>query len=95
MSTLFKRVSTIKSIEDDPRVDSIHSEDDWFSGDRAKSWWCNLKPGWHTRDYTTAIHETTVAEVATEINGGLLYCPNDDPTGEHAPMKIANKYKRK
>ena len=68
-----KKLKTLKDIENDPRVDEIHrEEDDGFS------WWCYLKPGWqayHNQQHT--IHERTIKGVISELECAEIW--EDDP----------------
>ena len=68
----FKKVRTRKDIENDPRVESIHYEND------PDSWWCYLKPGWQwDENEQHTIHERTIKDVARELNTAVTEWPND------------------
>jgi hypothetical protein len=55
---------TLKKIQDDPRVASIHKEDDGFNPTGGYSYWCYLKEGFISPDMECgSIHECTLAEV--------------------------------
>jgi len=77
METKFKKVHTKKEIENDPRVSSIHQEDDgcW----ETPAYWCYLKSGWQAYgNQQHTIHERTIKDICDELN----YCVTewkDDP----------------
>lgn len=59
-----KKLRTLKDIENDPRVDSIHKENDGFNPNGGLSYWCYLKKGYIVPDMECGtIHECTVKEV--------------------------------
>ena len=69
-----KKLRTLKDIQNDPRVDSIHrEEDDGFS------WWCYLKPGFQAYgNKQHAIHERTIKRVIQELEDAEIW--QDDPS---------------
>lgn len=73
----FKKVRTLADIKNDPRVVSIHREEDFmFSG--KFSWWCYLKTGWQDAMNPTChtIHERTLKEVCWLVNESIPF-PED------------------
>jgi hypothetical protein len=61
-TTKFKKLRTLADIKNDPRVDSIHHEDEGFESD--SSWWCYLKSGWQAYgNQQHTIHEETIKQI--------------------------------
>jgi len=71
-----KALKTKKDIGNDPRVDSIHREDDgcWDT----PAWWCYLKPGWQVdNNQQHTIHERTIAGICYKLNYNVTEWAND------------------
>ncbi len=71
-----KKVRTKKDIENDPRVESIHQEDDgcWDTS----GWWCYLKSGWQAYgNQQRIIHERTIKDICSELNNNVTTFKND------------------
>ena len=73
-----KKPKTLKDLENDPRVESIHSEYDgcW---DEKRAWWCYLKAGWQNSVHKKChiIHEPTLKDVCELVHDAILWL--DDP----------------
>jgi len=63
----FKKLKTIKDIEEDPRVDSIYKQRD----DEGVSWWIELKDGYEWAPNSQIIHEYTVNELLSIMNNDV------------------------
>ena len=75
MEIKFKKVRTLKDIQNDPRVSAIDIEYD--NGE--KSYWCYLKAGWQDSCNPTChtIHEWRIKEVCYYVNNAIPF--PDDP----------------
>lgn len=70
----FKKVRTLKDIQNDPRVDECFGERDGEN----YSYWCYLKKGWRSSfSGCHTIHEDTIKEICEELNGGIQVWFND------------------
>ena len=63
----FKKVRTLADIQNDPRIDQIHSEICPGYGD--KSWWVYCKAGYQFEDNQChTAHESTIKQMCEYIN---------------------------
>jgi len=69
-------LKTLRDIKNDPRVDSIHQEDDgcW----KTPGYWCYLKIGFQAYgNQQHSIHEPTIKDVCGVLNNDVTEWPED------------------